>query len=150
MTQSYNEVIPNLFVGNETASFIYGNEFETIINCTKSVSFPKSCKTCIRLAVDDTPDEAKRLYNLIKAEQVLETINNSLANNKTVLVHCHAGMQRSCTVVVCYLIKYKNMSIEEAIKLVKEKRHIAFLGSINFIETIELVYNKNKNKKIEL
>ncbi len=147
MSQSYNEVITNLFVGNETASYIYGNEFDTIINCTKSVSFPKNCKTCIRLAVDDTPDEAVNLYNLIKAEKVLETINNSLANNKTVLVHCHAGMQRSCAVVACYLFKYNNMSINNSIKLIKDKRHIAFLNNINFIKTIELF---SKTKKIDL
>lgn len=147
MSQSYNEVITNLFVGNETASYIYGNEFDTIINCTKIVSFPKNCKTCIRLAVDDTPDEAENLYNLIKAEKVLEIINNSLANNKTVLVHCHAGMQRSCAVVACYLVKYNNMSINNAIKLIKDKRHIAFLNNINFIKTIELF---SKSKKIDL
>jgi protein tyrosine phosphatase len=147
MSQSYNEVITNLFVGNETASYIYGNEFDTIINCTKIVSFPKSCKTCIRLAVDDTPDEAENLYNLIKAKKVLETINNSLANNNTVLVHCHAGMQRSCAVVACYLVKYNNMSINNAIKLIKDKRHIAFLNNVNFIKTIELF---SKTKKIDL
>ena len=145
MSQSYNEVITNLFVGNENASYIYGNEFDTIINCTKIVSFPKNCKTCIRLAVDDSPDEAEKLYNLIKAEKVLETINNSLDNNKTVLVHCHAGMQRSCAVVACYLVKYNNMSINNAIKLIKDKRHIAFLNNINFIKTIELFSKTKKN-----
>lgn len=147
MNQTCNEIISNLFVGNETASYIYGNNFDTIINCTKIVYCPKTCKSCIRLAVDDTPDEADNLYNLIKAEKVLETINNSLAINKNVLVHCHAGMQRSCAVVACYLVKYNNMSINNAIKLIKDKRHIAFLGGINFIRTIELFA---KTKKIDL
>ncbi len=140
----YNEVISNLFVGNEYAPFY---EFKTIINCTKTVQFPESCKTCIRLSIDDNPAEAKKLFNLIKKEQVLEKINKSLLANEKVLVHCHAGMQRSCAVVACYLVKYNNMSINNAIKLIKEKRHIAFLNNINFIKTIELF---SKTKKIDL
>jgi hypothetical protein len=62
MTSCYDEIIPNLYIGNETASYKYGYKFDTIINCTHTVSFPDGCKTCIRLAVDDTPDEAKRFF----------------------------------------------------------------------------------------
>jgi protein-tyrosine phosphatase len=69
-----------------------------------------------------------------------------------VLVHCHAGMQRSCAIVACYLVKYYDMTSYESISFIRAKRHIAFLYSINFLETINLVLfdNKNNNKKIDL
>ena len=43
-----------------------------------------------------------------------------------VLVHCYAGVQRSATVVLCYLIKYKHYNIEMAKVIMKNKRSIVF------------------------
>nr|XP_018684548.1 PREDICTED: dual specificity protein phosphatase 1B-like isoform X4 [Musa acuminata subsp. malaccensis] len=43
-----------------------------------------------------------------------------------VLVHCFAGMSRSVTVVVAYLMKKHRMSLSDALSLVRSKRpHIA-------------------------
>ena len=52
--------------------------------------------------------------------------------NKTVLVHCYAGMQRSAAIVAAYLIKYKNMSYEDAVQFIRKKRKVSFLTGSNF------------------
>ena len=39
-----------------------------------------------------------------------------------VLVHCKMGISRSASVVIAYAMKAYNMSLEEAIQLVKKKR----------------------------
>ncbi len=43
-------------------------------------------------------------------------------NTGSVLVHCNCGIHRSATVVIGYLAKYQNMTIEESYKFVRSKR----------------------------
>lgn len=52
--------------------------------------------------------------------------------NDTLLVHCHAGVSRSTTLVACYLMFYENMSQEDAIAQVKRWRSDAFICGISF------------------
>ena len=91
----------------------------------------------INLPVHDSPDESNKLLSLIHETQVLEKIHLALQQNKPVLVHCFAGMQRSCALVACYLIKYNNMAPHEAIEYIKSKRPIAFFGNVNFMNTLK-------------
>ena len=131
----YNHIINNVYIGNRN-SVAHHRDFSLIINCTKSdVSFPTDCfSVCIRLPVEDIPDEAIKLYHLICDNQILELIHMS---HGKVLVHCNAGRQRSCAVVACYLVKYHNMTPDDAVLFIKSKRREAFFGAINFADTIQ-------------
>jgi len=131
---SHNHIINNVYIGNRNSIEDHAN-FSLIINCTKTdVAFPKDCSAvCIRLPIEDIPDEAERLYYLIHHNNILEKIYTNVGN---VLVHCNAGRQRSCAVVACYLIKYHNMKPDDAISFIKSRRREAFFGSINFWDTI--------------
>ncbi|EWS73030.1 tyrosine phosphatase (macronuclear) [Tetrahymena thermophila SB210] len=42
-----------------------------------------------------------------------------------VLVHCFAGVSRSTTLVLAYLMKHHNIGLDDALKLVRQKRQIA-------------------------
>lgn len=46
-----------------------------------------------------------------------------IKNNKNILVHCHAGLSRSATIVCAYLIRKNGWSCEEAVSFVKKKRN---------------------------
>lgn len=56
-----------------------------------------------------------------------------------VLVHCKMGISRSASVVIAYAMKAFNMSLEEALSLVKKKRSCikpnkAFCGQLKTYE----------------
>jgi Dual specificity phosphatase, catalytic domain len=165
-----HEILDNLFLGGENALLI-DVSYDLIINCTKNNPVPtywtvdgsgkaaevsgrfagtggeRECQNYIRLPISDDPDQADVLYRLLKTHHVLETIHEARMQNQRVLVHCFAGMQRSCAVVACYIIQYSGRmpsSIihppEKVIQFIKSKRPIAFFGAVNFQATIQRFY----------
>ena len=56
---------------------------------------------------------------LIAAVYMLDEL---LGRHRTVLVHCHAGVSRSSTVVATYLAHKDGINFDEAIELVRSKR----------------------------
>jgi protein-tyrosine phosphatase len=56
------------------------------------------------------------------------------------LVHCAAGMQRSAACVAMFLMATRNMTPDQAIAFIKERREIAFHPSANFYQSMEGFY----------
>jgi protein-tyrosine phosphatase len=50
------------------------------------------------------------------------TLDALLQRNRTVLVHCHAGVSRSSTVVAVYLAHKNSLGFDEALAQVRQKR----------------------------
>lgn len=128
---NYDEIIHNLFIGNKE-SLYDASKFQVIINCTKHIPFPPDVENidCERVPINDDSTE----YNVLLQykDYILKKIHTSLIENKKVLVHCHAGMQRSCTIVALYLIKYYGMRPTDAIKFIQRRRPIAFMPEPTF------------------
>lgn len=51
-------------------------------------------------------------------------IDEALRSGGTVLVHCHAGISRSATVVAAFLMIKRNMTAQEAIRVIRSRRSI--------------------------
>jgi protein tyrosine phosphatase len=137
---NYDKIINFLYIGNIKSVESDNTPFTLIVNCTHDVRFPMKCGYGIRLAVNDDPTECSRLLMLMNDSNVLEQIHTCVQNNKPVLVHCFAGMQRSCAVVACYLIKYYKMKPDEAINYIRSRRSIAFYGGANFMNAMNQFY----------
>ena len=142
----YNEIVSNLYLGGikavENTNII---QFHMIVNLIKSSLVNdkpnKNSEVYIHLPVHDSPDECDTLLDLIYKTEVLEKMHTILTKtNKYVLIHCFAGMQRSCALVACYLIKYYTMTPEEAIEYIKTKIPIYFIGQVNFMKMITMFY----------
>jgi Dual specificity phosphatase, catalytic domain len=139
---NFSEIIPGLYVGNEHSGRNSGNQFDLVVNCTPEVPFHRECKKTIRIPVGDDPIEVTNMYKYIADTRVLEQMHQNIQNYQSVLVHCHQGISRSCTIVACYLIKYQNMSPAQAIHFIKMKRNIAFQHGVNFRPILTLVYKQ--------
>jgi protein-tyrosine phosphatase len=147
----YHEIIPNLYLGNSTAAEKYSNNFDIIINVTPNIPFYSKKTKNIRISVNDDLTNNSNLILAVETEKILPYLNDYLKNNKKVLIHCRAGMQRSATLVASYLIRYKKYDIEQAKKIIKNKRNIAFVPYTNFNNTLTIIYNNTyKNKSLRI
>ena len=140
ITNNYDQILPNLYIGNYHAPN-YTSKFDVIVNCTRDIPFSISSKIqYIRLAIDDDPSETNNL--LEKAPDILEKIHDAIENRKRVLVHCYAGMQRSCTLVAMYIMKYYQViSPTAAMKFIKTNRQVAFNPTPTFINALQTFYS---------
>lgn len=140
-TNPYDQITDYLFLGNRHALNSVSS-FSMIVNCSREedVAFPPNCNYCMRLSVADSPDESGKLFDLILETGVLKKIHNNVIHKQPVLVHCSAGMQRSCAVVACYLMKYHGLNPSQAVEYIRVKRPIAFFWMVNFAKTLEDFY----------
>jgi protein-tyrosine phosphatase len=71
-------------------------------------------------------DKSSHKHKIAKHfDLVADFINSHAKVGHNVLVHCAAGMSRSATLVVAYMLKYLNYrSVEKAISTIRKKRDI--------------------------
>ena len=71
----------------------------------------------------------------------VDFIHQRITNKEPVLVHCLAGMGRTGVVLACYLVKYQNMTADEATQKVREERP----GSIQSYPQDEIIFRFEKS-----
>lgn len=59
-------------------------------------------------------------------DQAAALIDEWVGDNKTILVHCWAGVSRSATAIVWYLIRYQGYTWDAAVDHIRSKRTIVF------------------------
>ena len=75
-------------------------------------------------------------------------IEEAIKNGGKVFVHCHAGISRSSTLIIAYMIKNLNYTFEDALAYCKEKRNKINPNS-GFQEQLRKYEIELKGKKIE-
>jgi protein tyrosine phosphatase len=138
---SADVIIPNLWIGNRSASqdihWLRGHNIQAVFNCTKDIPFAQLPLRFYRIPVDDNlaADEIRNME--LWAPEIVVKLTREYNKGQPILVHCHAGMQRSAAVVAMFLIAKYRCTTDEAIAYIKMRRVVAFPVSVNFRKSIE-------------
>lgn len=132
---NYDKITNNIYLGNYKSSkrkIIDMEKFDVIVNCTATLPFHHNKTYNHRLRVHDNLTTISNIELFQNIMRILPIIHNHVKNNRKILIHCKAGMQRSVTLVVAYLVKYHKLNIEQAKSYVKSKRSVAYMTGSNF------------------
>ena len=103
------------------------NKFEDAQNENVKVQY-------VRVPVDDSCLEDIRAH----FENAHVFINEALKDpNSRILVHCFAGVSRSATIIISFLMRFKSMSYHEALRFVKQRRDVVQPNE-GFVEQLKL------------
>uniref|UniRef100_A0A6C0IW15 Tyrosine specific protein phosphatases domain-containing protein n=1 Tax=viral metagenome TaxID=1070528 RepID=A0A6C0IW15_9ZZZZ len=125
-----------IYLGNinisQDKSFLEKNSIDVVVNCSKDIPFLTNKTKNYRIAVDDNLSHSSIIIMFRYLKNLIPIINHHLLNNKTILIHCRAGMQRSATFLSGLLMYNLKISKNKSIAMIKKKRKIAFLPYLNF------------------
>ena len=119
------EIIPNLWIGDIRSAldldFLKSRRISVIINCTTKYPFSNYNSTQIRVAVRDRgkPEDIDNMHKYLC--DVVPVIYDLLSKGERILIHCYAGCHRSVCLVLGFLIRYANMSLQQAIDTMQSK-----------------------------
>lgn len=128
---NYDEIIPNIFIGNIWSSFINYNDFDVIVNLTKDLAFSPNCKNIhFRIPIDD--NYIFKNQDITNYLSIIDKLLELYKSKKKILIHCRFGVQRSAFLTQILLIKILKLTKLESYNLIKSKRKICFLPYHNF------------------
>lgn len=123
-----HEIVKKLYLGNYKVA--------TNLNLLKSLGITHILNASIehpnyfedefiykKFPLYDSPHENIRKYFNESFKFIDDALNDTSSSDKSILIHCHAGISRSSTLVIYYLMKKNNLDVESAFKYVKNIRH---------------------------
>jgi dual specificity phosphatase 12 len=140
-------ICPGLFLGDEEAALdmrLHKKlQFALVINCSNHIPFVryKDPRTrYVKVPVEDNlrVTEVNKLATLLPI--TIAKIHETLADGKTVLVHCRLGRQRSAAVVSAYLMYRDGITPIDAMHLVKVMKPDAFQPMPNFVNALDIYH----------
>lgn len=81
---------------------------------------------------------------------IFDFIEEEKDKGEFILVHCRAGISRSSTVVIAYLMKYKQWSLKKAFIYTKLKRKSIFPNQSFFKELIVLENKLHNSNSLQI
>lgn len=121
---SSNEIIDNIFIGNYAFALnkklLQEYKITHILNCASDLRnfFEEDgCFKYLYIPLYDSPSTKIEKY----LDHTNKFIEEGSSNGNKILIHCAAGMSRSATITMMYLIMKKGMTFSKAKEAVKKK-----------------------------
>jgi hypothetical protein len=131
-----DQILPNLWLGNLKAAhdeqFLKNTGIQVVFNATKDAPFHSSIRRRYRVPVDDNLQESEIRNMELWSYEIVYKLMKEYNEGRPILVHCHAGMQRSPAIVAMLLMTLYRMSADQAKAYIRNKRPIVFFPSANF------------------
>ena len=146
------KIVDNLYLGNayNASNFNQLDEFNitSILNITNEIPnyFEEDENfDYIKISIDDINKESIINHLDIALKFLIETKKKK--PNQNILVHCYMGSSRSASIILAYLIKYYHLTLEDALKLLKEKRPVVNIN-VDFWKDLEIFYRSLSGEDI--
>ncbi|XP_039294287.1 dual specificity protein phosphatase 14 [Nilaparvata lugens] len=107
---------------------------------------PSPASTVLRIPVLDTLNQDI----LTHLHRVADQINEVKCQGGRTLVHCVAGVSRSATLCLAYLIKYHNMSLRRAFNHLRSRRRCVRPNSHFFYQLIQFELEVRGKTSVEM
>eukprot|EP00929_Paragymnodinium_shiwhaense_P011056 TRINITY_DN11631_c0_g1_i1.p1 TRINITY_DN11631_c0_g1~~TRINITY_DN11631_c0_g1_i1.p1 ORF type:complete len:422 (+),score=87.67 TRINITY_DN11631_c0_g1_i1:155-1420(+) len=134
-----DQIVPNLYLGGITAASdtntLVDLGFKAVCCCCREMEVPDGDFSkeleYYRVDVEDMSREPIELY----FPEAIEFIDSYVKQEHPVLVHCRAGVSRSATVVIAYLMQKQGYTLHDAFFLARSHRSI-ITPNIGFMEKL--------------
>ncbi len=120
-----DEIVPGIWIGDyndaNNPDFIRKNKIGIILNLAKELDDHHVVPgvQLVKVGLDDGTMANPGLF-----DKAADVISNAVAAKNPILVHCAAGISRSSTAVITYLMQHKGKGWRAALKMLKAKRPI--------------------------
>ncbi|XP_070710120.1 dual specificity protein phosphatase 16 [Pempheris klunzingeri] len=130
-------ILPHLYLGCQrdvlNKDLMQQNDIVYVLNASNTCPKPDFIPETHFLRVPVNDSFCEKILPWL--DRSVEFIEKAKASNARVLVHCLAGISRSATIAIAYIMKRMDMSLDEAYRFVKEKRptispNFNFLGQL--------------------
>ena len=135
-----DEIIPGVWIGrwqpSQNESWLKKHGIKAVFNCTKQLPFHPSVPHQYRVPVDDNLRPAEINNMEAWAPEIAYKMLREFNAGHPMLIHCHAGMQRSTAACSFFLMVLTGRPLIQVMHLIKHKRPIAFEPSANFAQAM--------------
>ena len=138
------EIIPHLYLGSigsaSNLKQLQNCKITHIVCCARGIKnfFPDKFKYLNLDILDSEQADIKQYF-----EESYKFIDEGIKNNGNVLIHCHAGISRSSTILIAYIMKSKKLKLDKVLEKLRTKREKVNPNS-GFIEQLKK-YEKELN-----
>ncbi len=140
-----SQITPRIYLGSIEAALdakdLQKRGITHIINAAKDAVYDSDLPQ-IRLHLDDIPQE--NLFRVLEPSRLVMRKILLVNSENKILVHCMAGVSRSASIVVYYLMKDEGLTFDQALARVRKSREFVnpnrgFEKALRAIEGVKVV-----------